>query len=63
MESNYSYNTIAKPILDITLKEKGSKFISYAYPVLDEDDVKKRLEEVKTLHPKATLTAMHSDWD
>ncbi|WP_407510535.1 IMPACT family protein [Elizabethkingia anophelis] len=54
MESNYSYNTIAKPILDITLKEKGSKFISYAYPVLDEDDVKKRLEEVKTLHPKAT---------
>lgn len=54
MESNYSYNTIAKPILDITLKEKGSKFISYAYPVLDEDDVKKRLEEVRTLHPKAT---------
>ncbi|HFK5570377.1 YigZ family protein [Elizabethkingia meningoseptica] len=54
MESNYSYNTIDKPILDITLKEKGSKFISYAYPVLDEDDVKKRLEEVKTLHPKAT---------
>ncbi|WP_086985035.1 IMPACT family protein [Elizabethkingia miricola] len=54
MESNYSYNTIAKSILDITLKEKGSKFISYAYPVLDEDDVKKRLEEVKTLHPKAT---------
>ena len=54
MESNYSYNTIDKPILDITLKEKGSKFISYAYPVLDEDDVKKGLEEVKTLHPKAT---------
>ncbi|NAW49948.1 YigZ family protein [Elizabethkingia argentiflava] len=54
MESSYSYNTIDGPILDVILKEKGSKFISYAYPVLDEEQLKQRLEEIKSLHPKAT---------
>ncbi|WP_370288755.1 YigZ family protein [Elizabethkingia sp. JS20170427COW] len=50
----YSFQTIEKPIIDIILKEKGSKFISYAFPVEDEEAVKKRLEEIKNLHPKAT---------
>ncbi|WP_442784615.1 IMPACT family protein [Chryseobacterium sp. MP_3.2] len=35
-------------------KEKGSKFIGFAYPVDQESDFKKALEEVKLLHPKAT---------
>ena len=30
-------------------KEKGSKFIAYAYPVYSEDEVKEKLEEVKKL--------------
>ena len=28
-------------------KEKGSKFIGYAFPVFSEEDVKERLEEVR----------------
>lgn len=28
-------------------KEKGSKFIAYAFPVFSEDDVKERLEEIR----------------
>lgn len=34
-------------------KEKGSKFIAYAYPVTDEDAINHALEEVRGLHPKA----------
>ena len=30
-------------------KEKGSKFIAYAYPVYSEEEVKEKLEEVKKL--------------
>ena len=28
-------------------KEKGSKFIAYAFPIFSEEDVKKRLEEIR----------------
>ena len=34
-------------------KEKGSKFISYAYPVTSEEQVEERLEEIRNLHHKA----------
>ena len=34
--------------------DKGSKFPSYAFEVADADEIKKYLEEVKELHPKAT---------
>jgi uncharacterized YigZ family protein len=34
-------------------KDKGSKFFGYAFPVSNEDDIKSKLEEIKTLHPKA----------
>ena len=34
-------------------KEKGSKFISYSYPVYSEDQVKEKLEEVKKLEYSA----------
>ena len=50
----FAYQTIEKPVVDVILKEKGSKFISYAYPVLDEDQVKQCLDEVREIHPKAT---------
>jgi len=50
----YSYLTLAKKIEDISFKEKGSRFISYAYPVLDEEDVKNKLADLWSLHPDAT---------
>lgn len=50
----YSYLTLAKKIEEISFKEKGSRFISYAYPVLDEEDVKKKLADLWSLHPDAT---------
>jgi len=34
-------------------KDRGSKFIAYAYPVYTEKDWQKHLEEVKKLHFKA----------
>lgn len=34
-------------------KEKGSKFLAYAYPIQSIDDFEFYMEEVKSLHPKA----------
>lgn len=34
-------------------KEKGSKFIAYAFPVESLDAVTEKLQEVKSMHPKA----------
>lgn len=34
-------------------KEKGSKFLAYAYPVQSISEVEIRLEDVRALHPKA----------
>ena len=55
-------------------KEKGSKFIGYAFPVFSEDDVKERLEEVRkkeyaarhhcyayTLHPDKSAWRANDD--
>lgn len=50
----FEYKTIAAPVTDILLKEKGSKFIGFAFPADNEADLKKVLEHIKTLHPKAT---------
>lgn len=50
----YSYQTIAKAVEDVTFREKGSKFISYVYPVMDEDEVKVRLDALWARYPDAT---------
>lgn len=50
----FEYKTIAKQVGDVLLKEKGSKFISYAYPVSTETEMLDKLEETRRLHPKAT---------
>ncbi len=34
-------------------KDRGSRFLAYAFPVLSADDFKKRLKEIKVEHPKA----------
>lgn len=46
------YQTIAKPAEGF-FKDKGSKFISYAYPVRTESEVKDFLANLRELHPKA----------
>lgn len=50
----FFYKTIEKPVEDILMKEKGSKFIGFAYPVNNEKELKETLDQLKSVHPKAT---------
>ncbi|WP_221394454.1 YigZ family protein [Dyadobacter sp. NIV53] len=47
-----SYKTINR-LAEGFFKDKGSKFISYAYPLPSENDAKIFLAELRELHPKA----------
>lgn len=47
-----TYRTISKPAEGM-FRDRGSKFIAYAYPMREEADLKELLSEVKALHPKA----------
>jgi uncharacterized YigZ family protein len=46
------YYTIDKPAI-AEFKDRGSKFLAYAFPIQTVDDFKKRLKELKEEHPKA----------
>ena len=50
----FSFDTIKAPVENILLKEKGSKFIGFAFPVESEKDVKSALSKIKEEHLKAT---------
>ncbi len=50
----FEYKTIEQPIENILLKEKGSKFIGFAFPVNNEQELKAALDKVRNEHPKAT---------
>ncbi|WEK69461.1 MAG: YigZ family protein [Candidatus Chryseobacterium colombiense] len=50
----FSFKTIESAVENTLLKEKGSKFIGFAYPVNNENELKDALEKVRTEHPKAT---------
>lgn len=50
----FEYKTIEKPVENVLLKEKGSKFIGFAYPANNEEELKNVLEKIKAEHPKAT---------
>lgn len=52
MENEFYY-TIEKPAVT-EYKDRGSRFIAYAFPVGTVDDFKIRLNELKKEHPKAT---------
>lgn len=45
--------TITSPIADVIYKEKGSKFIGYAFPVQSEEEVEVAIAEVKQKQHKA----------
>jgi uncharacterized YigZ family protein len=47
------YSTIEKPSM-AEFKDRGSRFIAYAFPVIDVSDFKEKLGKVKKEHPKAT---------
>lgn len=47
-----TYLTIDSPVEGI-FRDKGSKFIAYAYPFKDESKLKDIITDLKSLHPKA----------
>jgi uncharacterized YigZ family protein len=47
------YYTVEKPAM-AEFKDRGSKFIAFAFPINTIEEFKQRLEEVKKEHPKAT---------
>ncbi|HUH74204.1 MAG TPA: YigZ family protein [Chitinophagales bacterium] len=53
MTDVYSYRTISTAVTSL-IKEKGSKFYGFAFPVTNEEEIKTHLEELRNLHPKAT---------
>src|SRR6188508_901597 len=49
---NNFYQTIEKGSV-AEFKDRGSRFLAYAFPISSTDDFKKRLKELKEEHPKA----------
>ena len=49
----FTYRTI-KSSTEGLMKERGSKFLSYAYPAANEVDIKTRLDELRNQYPDAT---------
>lgn len=47
-----NYKTISAPAEGI-FRDKGSKFIAYAFPMAEEEAFREHLTEVRALHPKA----------
>ena len=47
------YNAIEKPSV-AEFKERGSRFIAFAFPIADVNEFKEKLAIVKKEHPKAT---------
>ncbi len=52
MRNNDFFRTIDKPSEGL-FKDKGSKFIAYAYPVSDENQIKSYIQSLKDQHYKA----------
>ncbi len=48
-----TYKTIAFASEEILFKEKNSKFIGYAFPVTNEEEIKNHLEQLKKQHYSA----------
>ena len=48
-----TYKTITKPSEETLFKDRNSKFFGYAFPVFSEEDIKKRLEELRKQHHTA----------
>ncbi len=53
MSTSASYRTLLRPSEAYLFKDKGSKFIGYAYPVEQDGQIAELLDRVKAKHPKA----------
>lgn len=53
MSQNDVYRTLGKAVEGDIYKEKGSKFLGYAYPVSSQEDAEAILFQLKKDHPKA----------
>ncbi len=53
METKDTYKTISKPSEGELFKDKNSKFYGYAFPVANEDEIKKHIEALKKEHYSA----------
>lgn len=51
--SSDHYRTLAAPATS-DLRERASKFLGFAFPLVQKTDFQNFLEEIKVLHPKAT---------
>jgi uncharacterized YigZ family protein len=52
-DHHFYYNSIEKPGI-AEYKDRGSKFIAYAYPLANVNEFKEKLATIKKEHPKAT---------
>ncbi|MDO3424009.1 YigZ family protein [Chryseobacterium sp. APV1] len=50
----FNFKTIESPVENTLLKEKGSKFLGFAFPVNNEEELKHALEKIRAEHQKAT---------
>ena len=48
-----TYKTIEKPSPEVIFKDRGSKFLGYAFPLQQEEEVKEYLHQLKEMHFKA----------
>lgn len=48
-----TYKTISKPSEEVLFKDKNSKFFGYAFPVVNEDEIKTYIEALKKQHHSA----------
>ncbi len=48
-----TYRTITKPSPETLYKEKGSKFLGYAFPVTNEEQIKEHIEALRKEHHNA----------
>lgn len=53
MKGSDTYKTIATATPPVLFKDKNSKFFGYAFPVLNEDEVKQHIEKLKKEHHAA----------
>ena len=52
MEESSKYKTIAASATS-DFRDRGSKFLAYAYPILMQNEIKEKLQTLKKEHPKA----------
>lgn len=53
MQPKDTYKTITKPSEEVIFKDRGSKFLGYAFPLQREEEVKEIITQLKEEHHKA----------